>query len=50
METFSPIHNCRQGIELYSSLLTGAPIANWRQREKDTKKGEQSLLSFLFSG
>ncbi len=27
MQTFSSIQNFRQGIELYSSMLTGAPIA-----------------------
>ena len=32
MKTFSPNQNFRQGIENYSSLLTGAPIANRRQR------------------
>ncbi len=32
METFSQIQNLCQGIEIYSSLLTGAPIANRHHR------------------
>ncbi len=53
MKTFSSIQNSSQRIEIYSSLLTGAPISNRRQRgskerfAKPPQRGERLTKKYF---